>query len=162
MAQYLIDTQQDGPVLDERLANSNQKTCPMYKPESNDHLRGRCTAYSFRPTVCRAFGSSYRSNKTGAPQFLGCKYIREGNPEIDALTEKTTLSNANVNHMKQNVLNAIDDPWLREERPFAAALKEALLFMRWQNQITYMKSGDNHTAELCVNEPRPTDQGFDQ
>lgn len=162
MANHLIENGEDSLTLQERLENTNAKTCVMFNPESNNPMRGRCAAYSFRPAVCRAFGSSYRADKQGEPQFLGCKFIRNENPLLDQLSKASTLLDANVTNMKQKVLNSIEDSWLREEYPINDALKEALLFLRWQSQLDNLRQSLPHVDVSLISEPHPNDLGCDQ
>ena len=45
--------------------------CPMYAPENPE---AHCTAYEWRPLICRLFGGAASENKEGRPVFHTCKW----------------------------------------------------------------------------------------
>ena len=83
MAWHLIDSGEAGEKLVEMTLDSertdaltqNEKRCWLFG--RSEAGRGRCREYANRPLVCRAFGYSARTAKTGAKEWLACSILKE-------------------------------------------------------------------------------------
>lgn len=62
-------------------AKSEADYCIIYKATSLDAAMGFCSDYQNRGMICRLFGSSARTNRTGKKEIITCKKIKEGKKE---------------------------------------------------------------------------------
>ena len=54
-----------------------ESICVFYQKNSAAAAKGCCTAYSFRPTICRLFGFSTVNDKRGKPELVTCRLMKE-------------------------------------------------------------------------------------
>ncbi|MCS4435605.1 YkgJ family cysteine cluster protein [Aquiflexum gelatinilyticum] len=62
-------------------AKSEADYCIIYKATSLDAAMGFCSDYQNRGMICRLFGSSARTNRTGKKEIITCKKIKESKKE---------------------------------------------------------------------------------
>jgi uncharacterized protein len=76
LAYHLYKTNQADAVLD-KYYTSNQKAspCVLFNPGIHNNLYG-CSQYQYRGLVCRLFGFSFNTNKTGDHKFATCKPLK--------------------------------------------------------------------------------------
>ena len=60
----------------EKLSAAELPICPLAKFQSPDRMKGQCTEYQFRPSICREFGVSGHTKKDGKKVLSVCKYIK--------------------------------------------------------------------------------------
>lgn len=113
----------------ERLGGENETSiCLFYHPDPLVSGNGRCDAYPWRPTLCRLFGWSTVTNKSGQPELLACKRHQAMMPEF---VERATDAIANgweapnLVALSQQVTN-IDPDLGRQRMPINQALRVAL------------------------------------
>jgi Fe-S-cluster containining protein len=63
---------------------AGDRRCVLYEPDPADPARGRCSMYTFRPSICRLFGFAGRRDADGRPQFVACRVHGERMPETVA------------------------------------------------------------------------------
>lgn len=88
MALELIDSGMADEVYS-RLSE-NLPSCIFYKFTSPDGLKGHCTSYLNRPSICRSFGAGVRISKTGQKDWVICKHIKQNVPELLESVDKNT------------------------------------------------------------------------
>ena len=136
MAWDLHRTGQQEDIL-QKLESSNQNgVCALYDPNDTDLAKGRCTAYTLRPTICRLFGSSSRSSKNGMREFLGCSWLKDQNRDINqrvtALKDNKIADSHNLTMKVRALLNSSE---LVQELPINVALAKALKLIAWSSYI---------------------------
>ncbi len=57
-----------------RVREQTDEYCPLFIEDSEFH----CSVYKWRPLICRLFGASAVSDKTGQPVFRKCKWNPDG------------------------------------------------------------------------------------
>lgn len=55
--------------------------CVSYLPDPRGGGKGRCSVYSFRPLICRLFGFTADTDKTGKPRLVTCRNIKSDQPK---------------------------------------------------------------------------------
>ena len=61
----------------EKLQSAADSRCILYRPSSNDPSKGLCSAYLFRPSLCRLFGfSAVHSRDRASIQLSTCQTIK--------------------------------------------------------------------------------------
>ena len=102
----------------ERLGESpDERVCALYEPDAGDPLRGRCSLYEQRPSLCRLFGFTARRDRLGQPEFLGCREHGSSTPEAYARAVTRVASGAPVQMLADEVAAVAS-----EAGPSAAAL----------------------------------------
>jgi Fe-S-cluster containining protein len=76
MARYIIESGLFEDIF-EKLSFSEQSGCLMFQAHSDGEEKGRCTAYEFRPSVCRLFGFSAVQKKSGPPELANCHWQKK-------------------------------------------------------------------------------------
>jgi len=122
----------------ERLTQDNEtSTCLFYQPDPLVPENGRCQVYPWRPTVCRLFGWSTVTNKSGQPELLTCVRHKTVTPEVvtaamDAIANG--LEAPSMTELSQQVAN-IDPELGRQRMPINQALRVALLRVGLELQL---------------------------
>lgn len=123
----------------ERLGEENEtNTCLFYHPNPLVSGNGRCEVYHWRPTICRLFGWSTVTNKSGQPELLACSRHKAMMPE---LVERATdaiangLAAPNLVALSQQVTN-IDPNLGRQRMLINQALRVALERVGIELQLT--------------------------
>lgn len=55
--------------------------CVVYKPQSEDGLKGFCGNYSKRGMICRLFAASARRDRLGKKALIVCKILKDERPD---------------------------------------------------------------------------------
>lgn len=102
--------------------------CVFYKPDALIAGNGRCTAYEYRPGVCRLFGFSARKDKHGRPALLTCRVIKEHFPADYARVQAQVTDGHPVPLMSDHTLKVmhIDPRRGGQLMPINQALRLAL------------------------------------
>jgi uncharacterized protein len=123
----------------ERLREEKEtSTCLFYHPDRLVSGNGRCEVYQWRPTICRLFGWSTVTNKSGQPELLACSRHKAMMPK---LVERATDAIANgweapnLVALSQQVTN-IDPDLGRQRMPINQALRVALERVGIELQLT--------------------------
>lgn len=110
-----------------KLENSQQQSCMMYRPTSPDGASGTCASYDERPSVCRMFGVAGFYNKHKDVTLSVCKLIREKYPELTKMRESEASEEKTPMLMSWSYRLANLDPRLTQDRmPINQAIKAAL------------------------------------
>jgi Fe-S-cluster containining protein len=110
----------------EKLSHEEHSLCPLIQFHSPDRMKGQCTEYKFRPSICREFGVAGQQRKDGKKILSVCKYIKgdkasllineaENNPDQIPLMSDWTRR-----------LYTIHPDLLTDSRPIAKSLQLAL------------------------------------
>ena len=66
----------------ERLQSAEDSRCILYRPSPADPSKGFCSAYQFRPSLCRLFGfSTVQSRDRASLQLSTCQTIKVHHPD---------------------------------------------------------------------------------
>jgi Fe-S-cluster containining protein len=76
MARHIIEKGLTEDIF-ERLGSSEQSGCLMFQAHAGGEEKGRCSAYEFRPSVCRLFGFSAVKKKNGPPELANCNWQKK-------------------------------------------------------------------------------------
>lgn len=131
LALYLIDEGMAESIY--KKLNSNLPHCIFYTYHSPDGEKGQCSAYQFRPSICRSFGACSRINKTGDKEWVICKYIKENNSHI---IDRLNVEAAPVITQFATQIIALDPGYDSKLYPINVALKiilEKLLLIQNYN-----------------------------
>lgn len=85
MMPLALELWQRGEVLqwiDRSQAVEERGPCVFYHPDPFIPGNGRCSVYSWRPTICRLFAFATVTNKQGQPELAACVRQKEIMPEI--------------------------------------------------------------------------------
>ncbi len=79
----------EAAAVRQRIAESG-KPCVMYEGHPTDPLKGRCTVYELRPTMCRLYGFAARTSteRPGGKQYVPCVRHEELQPEAVAEAQR--------------------------------------------------------------------------
>jgi len=85
LARELLERGDIHMMLD-RLAlarESHDRRCVLFMPTpEGDETRGRCSAYAWRPTMCRLFGFAGQRGPDGEPRFTPCRRHVDIMPDV--------------------------------------------------------------------------------
>jgi len=95
LAKHLIDCGRFEEIY-EKLASSGDGPCEMFQAHEDGAEKGRCTAYEFRPSVCRLFGFSAVKKKVGPPQLVNCHWQKKLYPNELAQTQEAINAGMSV------------------------------------------------------------------
>ncbi len=73
-----FDRQGKAEEMLEKLQQETPSTCVVYQ---GDQLRGQCSMYEQRPSVCRMFAVAGAKKKDGSPTLSLCKILKAQYPE---------------------------------------------------------------------------------
>jgi Fe-S-cluster containining protein len=76
MAKHIIDSGRFDEVY-EKLSIRDDGPCQIFEADIGGMEKGRCSAYEFRPSVCRLFGFSAVKKKTGPPELANCNWQKK-------------------------------------------------------------------------------------
>jgi Fe-S-cluster containining protein len=76
MAKHIIDSGRFDEVY-EKLSERDDGACQMFQADISGVEKGRCSAYGFRPSVCRLFGFSAVNKKAGPPELANCNWQKK-------------------------------------------------------------------------------------
>ena len=93
MAKYIIDSGRFEEVY-QSLSDTDGGPCQMFQAHDGGEEKGRCSAYEFRPSVCRLFGFSAVKKKSGPPELANCHWQKKLYP--DQLKETQAMINAGM------------------------------------------------------------------
>ncbi len=129
----------EGEVWIERTEEEHEiNSCLFYQPDPLIPENGCCQAYPMRPTVCRLFGWSTGTNKSGQPELLACSRHKAIMPEIVA-TAADAIANGleapNMAEISQQVAN-IDPELGRQRMPINQALRITVFRVGLELQLT--------------------------
>ncbi len=80
MARYIIDSGRFEEVY-QSLSGTDGGPCQMFQAHKDGEEKGRCSAYEFRPSVCRFFGFSAVKKKAGPPELANCYWQKKLYPD---------------------------------------------------------------------------------
>ena len=112
-----------------RLDGDSSRQCVFYQPDPFVAGHGRCSAYSFRPLVCRLFGFSAWADKHGRDVIVTCPTIkRRQAKKLEKARQEVQKENMRIPRMTDYAMKIFGiDPGLGEKKiPINAALKIAL------------------------------------
>lgn len=113
-------------------------SCLFYQPDPLIPDNGRCQVYAMRPTVCRLFGWSTATNKSGQPELITCTRHKAMMPEVVAsvaVAIANGLEAPNMAELSQQIAN-IDPELGRQRMPINQALRVALFRVGLELQLT--------------------------
>lgn len=76
MAKHIVDSGRFEEVYG-KLSDLDDGLCQMFQADSSGVEKGRCSAYEFRPSVCRLFGFSAVKKKVGPPELVNCNWQKK-------------------------------------------------------------------------------------
>lgn len=100
--------------------NSKLPHCLFYTYHSPDGEKGQCSAYNYRPSICRSFGASSRITKHGGKEWAFCKYIKENKSH---LIERIDIENAPIITQFATQIFALDPAYGSKLLPINETLK---------------------------------------
>jgi Fe-S-cluster containining protein len=80
MAKHIIDSERFDDIY-EKLSIRDDGPCHIFEAETGGIEKGRCSAYEFRPSVCRLFGFSAVKKKAGPPELANCNWQKKLYPQ---------------------------------------------------------------------------------
>lgn len=134
MALELVRLGQAQAML-ERLIEERPVLCPVFESHSPDGMKGRCSLYQQRPTVCRLFGVAARPGKHGGKELSICRELKTLYP-----TQWEKVDSAAIPLMTQASwqLSTLHPDLLSERRPISISLRKILEIVLLQH---HLKSG---------------------
>jgi Fe-S-cluster containining protein len=78
-------------ILDRLRGSEEPERCLLFSERPLGRSGGHCTAYSWRPLLCRLFGFSSMENREGRPELVACRLVRAADP---GLTEEAAVAAA--------------------------------------------------------------------
>jgi Fe-S-cluster containining protein len=111
-----------------KIDDERKGVCVFYAADPSGTGQGRCTVYSLRPLICRLFGFSAKTDKTGAPQFVTCKVIKTCQAKEYARAEEMIQGGLEIPIMADfaREVARIDPSEGVRQLPINTALKQAL------------------------------------
>lgn len=110
----------------DKLNTQDLSLCPLAKFHSEDRMKGQCSEYKFRPSICREFGVSGHQKKDGTKALAVCKYIKK---EADhSLIQKAESDQASIPLMSEwtRRLSTLHPDLINGYKPVGESLKLAL------------------------------------
>ncbi len=86
-AEALIDAGRAEAVLQDLAAAPRPGRCVLFAADPADSRRGRCSAYTTRPLICRLFAFGSRHDRAGRLELVSCRVMREADPARMAAAE---------------------------------------------------------------------------
>lgn len=133
---------------EERILAETKKTirddnarCILYRPDRDNPDNGRCSAYSFRPLVCRLFGIAYRRNKSNEKELSLCKVIKERHREFCDLRapEECKAIDTPVYQDCFMTVASLHPGLGYRSFPINSAIKQAVEYLFWKYPRRYRK-----------------------
>jgi Fe-S-cluster containining protein len=117
--------------------------CPLLRFPVHRGNAGRCTAYKFRPLVCRLFGFSSILDKNQQSIFVTCRIIKTLSRENYLKTVRSLDTRIRAPIMKNYymMLYSIDPVTVQTQYPLKTALRLALEMVL--AYFTYRQTGTN-------------------
>jgi len=112
----------------ERLGNETGQLCPLLTPFLREGDLGFCGSYAHRGMICRLFGFSAMTDKTGAPRLASCKPLKEERPHLVARAAGYVAAGGKTPVMRDYYfrLMAIDPRLAERLLPIREAIRRAL------------------------------------
>jgi Fe-S-cluster containining protein len=108
-------------------AVENRGVCVLYQPDPFVPGNGRCSAYEFRPSICRLFALATVTNKQGKPELAACVRHKEIMPETVQEAKAAIADGLPApNFAEISIQLAMLDPSGCEKMPINQALTLAL------------------------------------
>ena len=137
-----------GEALFEAAVAGADARCVFYESEDGAPHKGRCTAYSLRPMLCRLFGFAARRGKTG-PELAACRVHRAQTPELVAVAEEAARrGEAPIFGDHQSRLDGLDPARSATKRPINQALARAL-----ERELTRLAYAGEEAAAALLDAP---------
>lgn len=113
----------------ERLTADGSTLCPMFTPLLREGELGFCGSYSHRGMICRLFGFSAMTDKTGKTRLAACRPIKDERPLDLARAGSFIEAGGNVPSMRDYYfrLMAIDPQLSQRLLPIGEAIRQALM-----------------------------------
>lgn len=84
LAEVIVQRGEAESIFDRLMLRVGDRRCVFYEAEPGDPMRGRCTVYAQRPSICRLFGFAGRRDADGRPEFIACRIHTQSMPETVA------------------------------------------------------------------------------
>ncbi len=112
----------------ERLASESETLCPLFTPLLGVGDKGFCKGYQHRGMICRLFGFSAMTDKSGKPRLANCKPLKEERPLVVAQAAAYVVSGGHAPLMRDYYFRLLAiDPRLAERLlPIREAIRQAL------------------------------------
>lgn len=111
-----------------RLSAETESLCPLFFPFLQAGDKGFCKGYEQRGMICRLFGFSAMSDKTGKPRLATCKPLKDERSQAVAAAEEYVAAGGPVPIMRDYYfrLMAIDPRLAERLIPIREAIRQAL------------------------------------
>jgi len=115
-------------------------TCPMFRPDAQNKMLGRCGAYQFRPSICRIFPYGFSRDKNGGFRWRQCSKMENPAASINAAIQDVLAGNGVsyevARHSPQDLA-----PNMAETMPINAALSQAVNALGLRQAVFEEKPG---------------------
>ncbi|MCS6793644.1 MAG: YkgJ family cysteine cluster protein [Oscillatoriaceae bacterium SKYG93] len=131
----------------ERLEESGNSICVFYRPDPVIKGNGRCSMYSWRPTICRLFGFATVKNKQGQLELAACIRHKQIMPEVVCQTQEAIANGFLApNFSDFSIAIAAIDPYLGRAR-MSINQAVAMAIKRVGLMFQLAESADTETGE---------------
>jgi hypothetical protein len=115
-------------VLDQLSDPGAGEHCVLYQADPLKAGNGRCSAYHYRPLICRLFGYSVKQNKYGQAELVTCSTMKSLCAKECARIPEQLRAGLPVLYMQDFALEAyhIDPIWGKEQIPINKAIQQAI------------------------------------
>lgn len=146
MMPLALELWQRGEVLqwiERSQAVEERGPCVFYHPDPFVPGNGRCSVYSWRPTICRLFAFATVTNKQGQPELAACVRQKEIMPEIIQKAKEAIANGLDAaNFFQISIQVAMLDPSASQPLPINQALKLALERVGLISRLAYTDRSD--------------------
>lgn len=138
LAQSLLAQGKDQEILKAIESHAHAGHCIMHEVKDLSQSKGRCTAYEYRPGICRLFGFAAQKNKYDQVKLLTCKTIKSDLPQaVDkAQAHLDQGLPAPAFYEYQARVNAIDPFLGATPMPFNQALQKAIQYLGLKQDLS--------------------------
>jgi len=114
--------------LDNIRSSSTPNTCILYEADPINKTQGRCSAYAYRPGLCRLFGFTTRTDKHGKPVLMTCKVIKENQSQECERTQEKLEKGLKAPSLAEHTFSVmnIDPVYGQKLFPINQAIRQAI------------------------------------
>ena len=77
MAEAVVARGEAASVLERLADRPRESVCVFYEPVPDQPMKGRCSMYAARPSICRLFGFSGRRRRDGEVELITCRIHKQ-------------------------------------------------------------------------------------
>jgi len=141
-----------------RLNDASDLRCVLFDADADDVMKGRCSMYAWRPSVCRLFGFAGRRDADGQPQFTACRVHTQLMPEVVAAAREAVASGTIALPILSDLAgqaSAVASGASATPRPINDALRQAIMHVGLQMQLASLAASTDDSPDSPKRPPSP-------